>query len=54
MVHYGQIGPVLERRQHALDRARRQHPERFVNVPRKIPGPPDKVWEPALPQSRLR
>ncbi len=44
MVHYGQTGPVLERRQHALDRARRQHPERFVNVPRKIAGPPDKVW----------
>ena len=44
MVHYGQAGPVLERRQHALGRARRQHPERFVNVPRKIAGPPDKVW----------
>ena len=44
MVHDGQTGPVLERRQHALDRARRQHPERFVNVPRKVAGPPDKVW----------
>ena len=44
MVHYSQTGPVLERPQHALDRARRQHPERFVNVPRKIAGPPDKVW----------
>ena len=44
MVHSGQTGPVLERRQHALDRARREHPERFVNVPRKIAGPPAKVW----------
>ena len=44
MVHYGQAGPVLERRQHALDRALRQHPERFVHGPRKIAGPPDKVW----------
>ncbi len=32
MVHSGQTGPVLARRQHALDRARRQHPERFVNA----------------------
>ena len=44
MVHSGQTGPVLARRQHALDRARRQHPERFVNAPRKVAGPPDKVW----------
>ena len=36
MVHSGQTGPVLARRQHALDRARRQHPERFVNAPRKV------------------
>ena len=41
MVHSGQTGPVLARRQHALDRARRQHPERFVNAPRKVAGPPD-------------
>ena len=38
MVHSGQTGPVLARRQHALDRARRQHPERFVNAPRKVAG----------------
>jgi putative transposase len=44
MVHHGQIGPVLERRQLALDRARQRHPERFVNGHRTIPGPPDKVW----------
>lgn len=43
-VHYGQTGPILERRQHALDRARQKHPERFVNVHRKIAGPPDNVW----------
>ena len=44
MVHYGQTGPVLQRRQQALDRAHHQHPERFVNGPRRIAGPPDKVW----------
>ncbi len=44
MVHYGQTGPVLQRRQQALDRAHHQHPERFVNGPRQIAGPPDKVW----------
>ncbi len=44
MVHDGQTGPVLERRQHALDRARRQHPERFVSLHRTIAGPPDRVW----------
>ena len=43
-VHYGQTAPVLERRQHALNRARQQHPERFVNVHTTIAGPPDKVW----------
>ena len=43
-VHYGQTAPVLERRQHALNRAHQQHPERFVNVHRMIAGPPDKVW----------
>ena len=35
MVHYGQTGPVLQRRQQALDRAHQQHPERFVNGPRQ-------------------
>ena len=44
MVHYGRTGHVVQRRQHALDRARRQHPERFVNPSRKIAGPPKKVW----------
>ncbi len=43
-VHYGETGPILERRQLALDRARQQHPERFVNLQRKIAGPPDNVW----------
>ena len=44
MVHYGQTGPVLQRRQQALDRAHHQHPERFVKGPRQIAGPPDKGW----------
>jgi putative transposase len=43
-VHYGRSGQVVQRRQDALDCARREHPERFVSAPRTIPGPPDKVW----------
>ena len=44
MVHDGHTGPVVQRRQRALDRARREHPERFVGAPRTILGPPAKVW----------
>ena len=44
MVHDGRTGPVVQRRQPALDRARREHPERFVGAPRTILGPPAKVW----------
>ena len=43
-VHYGRADHVLQRRQHALDRGRREHPERFVNAPRTIAGPPEEVW----------
>ena len=43
-VHHGRTDVVIQRRQHALDRARQLHPERFVNAPRTIAGPPDKVW----------
>ena len=44
MVHDGRTGPVVQRRQRALDRARREQPERFVGAPRTILGPPAKVW----------
>ena len=44
MVHLGRTDGIVQRRQLALDRARQHHPERFVNAPRKIAGPPDKVW----------
>ena len=43
-VHYGRADHVVQRRQHALDRGRREHPERFVNAPRTIAGPPEEVW----------
>jgi putative transposase len=43
-VHYERSGQVVQRRQHALDGARREHPERFVNAPRTIAGPPEAVW----------
>lgn len=43
-VHHGRTGLVLKHRQQALDRARQRHPERFVNAPRTIAGPPEKVW----------
>jgi putative transposase len=43
-VHYGRADDVVQRRQLALDRARREHPERFVNARRTIAGPPEEVW----------
>jgi len=43
-VHYGRSEHIVQRRQHALDCARREHPERFVNEPRTIAGPPEEVW----------
>ena len=52
-VHDGCTDRIVLRRQQALDRARQRHPERFVNAPRKIAGPPEKVWinPPAEPQA---
>ncbi len=44
MVHDGRTDDIVQRRQWALDCARQRHPERFVNAPRRIAGPPDKVW----------
>jgi putative transposase len=43
-VHYGRSDHIVQRRQHALDCARREHPQRFVNEPRTIGGPPEEVW----------
>ena len=43
MVHCGQTGHIVQRRQNALDCARREHPERFVNAPRTIARPPANV-----------
>jgi putative transposase len=43
-VHYGLSGPVIQRRNDVLDSARNDHPERFVNAPRTIAGPPAEVW----------
>jgi putative transposase len=43
-VHHGRSDAIVQRRQRALDRAQQCHPERFVNAPRMIAGPPEKVW----------
>ena len=43
-VHYGRAGQVVRRRQHALDRARHAHPERFVHARRTIVGSPVEAW----------
>ena len=39
MVHYGQAGAVIERRQVVLDAAYQAHPERFVRSAPKSLGP---------------
>ena len=36
-VHDGRSRHIIQRRQHALDGARREHPERFVNAPPSVP-----------------
>ena len=43
MVHYGQTGPVLQRRQQ-LWIALTNNTRSVVKGPRQIAGPPDKVW----------
>src|SRR5271165_436600 len=43
-VHYGQANAVYAARQHTLDRACRQHPERFVNRPPTPPAKPSATW----------
>jgi putative transposase len=44
MVHYGQAGAVIERRQVVLDAAYQAHPERFVRSEPKLLGVPKEVW----------
>jgi putative transposase len=44
MVHYGQAGAVIERRQVVLDAAYQAHPERFVRSAPKSLGVPQEVW----------
>ena len=43
-VHYGQANAVYLARQHTLDQALRQHPERFVNRPPTPPAKPKATW----------
>src|SRR5450755_3151940 len=44
MVHYGQAGAVIERRQVVLDAAYQAHPERFVRSAPKLLAIPEEVW----------
>jgi putative transposase len=44
MVHYGQAGAVIERRQVVLDAAYQAHPQRFVRSAPKSLGVPKEVW----------
>jgi hypothetical protein len=44
MVHYGQAGAVIERRQVVLDGAYQAHPERFVrSAPKSSLGVPKRI-----------
>ena len=43
-VHYGQVDAVYAARQRTLNRACRQHPERFVNKPPTPPAKPTATW----------
>jgi putative transposase len=42
-VYFGRVDDIAQRRQEALDDAYRQHPERFVNGPPRVPRPPQRV-----------
>jgi len=44
MVHYGLAAAVLDNRQHVLNTAFQQHPERFVRKPPRPAPLPDAVW----------
>jgi transposase InsO family protein len=52
-VHFGQTDAVYAARQHTLDRACRQHPERFVNRAPKPPAKPTATWINPPPPKRL-
>lgn len=43
-VHCGQTSEILAQRDQTLQKAYRQHPERFVNGPPKTASIPDAVW----------
>ena len=43
-VHYGQVDVVYAARQNTLDRACREHPERFVNKTPTPPAKPTATW----------
>ena len=43
-VHYGQVDAVYAARQNTLDRACREHPERFVNKAPTPPAKPTATW----------
>jgi len=52
-VHYGQADAVHAARQHTLDQAFRETPERFVNKPPMPPDKPTAAWiNPPAPNSR--
>ncbi len=52
-VRYGQADAVHAARQHILDQAFRETPERFVNKPPTPPGKPTAAWiNPPTPNSR--
>jgi putative transposase len=44
IVHEGRAQPVLAQRQAVMDAAYRQHPERFVKGPPRVPRLPTEVW----------
>ena len=43
-VHYGQIDAVYAKRQHTLDQAFRENPNRFVNKQPTPPAKPTAAW----------
>lgn len=43
-VHYGRTQQIQADRQHVLDHAYRNHPERFVKGKPRPPHVPDQVW----------
>ncbi len=44
IVHHGEVEAVVDQRQHVLDAAYAQHPERFVRGRPTVARPPQEVW----------